>query len=81
MVRRIIAYVASALVFLTFYRRGMVPLRLIALCSNVAFLVYAGWLFLIPTLMLHIALIPVNLLRLMAAWRKDGESGQLFPWR
>jgi CRP/FNR family cyclic AMP-dependent transcriptional regulator len=74
-------YVASALVFLTFYMRGMVPLRLIALCSNVAFLVYAGWLHLIPILMLHIALIPVNLLRLVAAWRKDGESGQLFPWR
>jgi CRP/FNR family cyclic AMP-dependent transcriptional regulator len=74
-------YVASSLVFPTFYMRGMVPLRLIALCSNFAFLVYAGWLHLIPILMLHIALIPVNLLRLVAAWRKDGGSAQLFPWR
>jgi hypothetical protein len=74
-------YVASSLVFLTFYMRGMVPLRLIALCSNVAFLVYAGWLHLVPIFMLHIALIPVNLFRLVAAWRNDGGSRRLFPWR
>jgi hypothetical protein len=30
-------YIASSLVFLTFYMRGMIPLRLVALCSNVAF--------------------------------------------
>jgi hypothetical protein len=59
----------------------MVPLRLIALCSNVAFLFYAGRLHLIPILALHIALIPVNLLRLVAAWRTDSGSGQLFRWR
>jgi CRP/FNR family cyclic AMP-dependent transcriptional regulator len=33
-------YAASSLVFLTFYMKGMVPLRVIALCSNVAFLIY-----------------------------------------
>ena len=78
---RFCGYVASSLVFLTFYMRGMVQLRLIALCSNVAFLVYAGWLHLAPIFMLHTALIPVNLFRLVAALRKDIQPGRLFPWR
>jgi hypothetical protein len=66
-------YVASSLVFLTFYMRGMASLRLIALCSNAAFLIYAGSLHLLPILLLHGALIPVNACRLRAAW----QSGSL----
>ncbi|WP_213737700.1 hypothetical protein [Bradyrhizobium sp. dw_411] len=65
-------YIASSLVFLTFYMRDMIPLRLVALCSNVAFLVYACTLHLLPIVILHGALIPVNLCRLMAARRADG---------
>jgi hypothetical protein len=64
-------YVASSLVFLTFYMRGMIPLRLVALCSNVAFLVYACTLHLLPIVILHGALIPVNVCRLIAARRGD----------
>jgi hypothetical protein len=64
-------YIASSLVFLTFYMRGMVPLRLVALCSNVAFLIYAVNLHLAPIAILHAALIPVNLSRLIAIWRAD----------
>ena len=41
-------YIASSLVFMTFYMRGMVALRLVALCSNVAFLIYAFSLHLAP---------------------------------
>jgi hypothetical protein len=67
-------YIASTLVFLTFYMRGMIPLRLVALCSNVAFLVYACSLHLLPIVILHGALIPVNLCRLIAARRGDGVS-------
>jgi hypothetical protein len=66
-------YVASSLVFLTFYMRGMASLRLIALCSNAAFLIYAGSLHLLPILLLHGALIPVNACRLRTAW----QSGTL----
>jgi hypothetical protein len=51
-------YAASSLVFLTFYMKGMVPLRVVALCSNVAFLIYGGALHLVPIFMLHAALIP-----------------------
>lgn len=60
-------YVASSLVFLTFYMRRMVPLRLVALCSNVAFLTYALALHLAPIAILHGALIPVNIVRLIGA--------------
>jgi hypothetical protein len=61
--------VASSLVFLTFYMKGMVPLRVVALCSNVAFLIYGGMLHLAPIFMLHAALIPINVRRLIYAWR------------
>ena len=67
-------YVASSLVFLTFYMKGMVPLRLVALCSNVAFLIYACTRHLAPIVILHGALIPVNVSRLKAAWRADSAN-------
>ncbi|WP_206736192.1 hypothetical protein [Bradyrhizobium betae] len=75
-------YIASSLVFLTFYMRRMVPLRLVALCSNVAFLTYAFALHLAPIAILHGALIPVNVVRLIGAWREgtdDRRSGDPRP--
>jgi hypothetical protein len=57
--------------------RGMASLRLIALCSNAAFLIYAGSLHLLPILMLHGALIPVNVCRLRAAWQSGTLPGFL----
>jgi CRP/FNR family cyclic AMP-dependent transcriptional regulator len=56
-------YIASSLVLLTFCMSEMVPLRIAALCSNVAFIVYGVELHLGPVLALHCVLIPVN------AWR------------
>ena len=67
-------YVASSLVFSTFYMRRMVPLRLLALCSNVAFLIYAFALHLAPIAILHGALIPVNIVRLIGALREHAPS-------
>jgi hypothetical protein len=69
-------YIASSLVFMTFYMRGMVALRVVALCSNVAFLIYAFSLHLAPIVILHGALIPVNVSRLITAWRADTRPGQ-----
>jgi len=71
----LVGYVACSLVFLTFYMRDMIPLRLVALCSNVAFLIYAFALHLAPIAILHGALIPVNVIRLTAALRES--SGKL----
>jgi hypothetical protein len=64
-------YIASSLVFLTFYMKDMIPLRVTALCSNVAFLIYAGTLHLAPIFILHGALIPINACRLLCAWREQ----------
>jgi hypothetical protein len=69
-------YIASSLVFLTFYMRRMVPLRLVALCSNVAFLTYAVALHLAPIAILHGALIPVNIVRLIGALREGSASAR-----
>jgi len=67
-------YIASSLVFLTFYMRRMVPLRLVALCSNFAFLAYAVALHLAPIAILHGALIPVNIVRLIGALREGAAK-------
>ncbi|WP_170303804.1 cyclic nucleotide-binding domain-containing protein [Reyranella soli] len=58
-------YIASALVFATFYMRTMLPLRIVAIASNVAFITYAAIDGLTPILILHGALLPLNLLRLL----------------
>lgn len=57
-------YIASILVFLTFYMKTMVPLRVVGLCSNVAFIMYGYLDGLYPVLILHLILLPLNLLRL-----------------
>ena len=66
-------YIASALVFATFYMRTMLPLRIVAVASNIAFITYAAIDGLTPILILHSALLPLNLLRLMQI-RELGEQ-------
>ena len=53
-------YIASVLVFTTFYMKTMVPLRLVAIASNVAFIIYALWGRLTPILILHVLLLPLD---------------------
>jgi CRP/FNR family transcriptional regulator, cyclic AMP receptor protein len=67
----IAAWVAALLVFAAFFMRTMIPLRLVAIASNVAFIAYAllglrygifGRVY--PILVLHAALLPLNVVRL-----------------
>jgi CRP/FNR family transcriptional regulator, cyclic AMP receptor protein len=58
-------YFASALVFLTFYMKTMIPLRVLGILSNVAFMTYALDGRLYPVLILHAILLPLNCLRLV----------------
>src|SRR3954452_15517615 len=58
-------YVAAGLVFATFYMRTMIPLRLVGIASNLAFLVYSWLAGLVPIFVLHAALLPLNMWRLM----------------
>ncbi len=57
-------YIASVLVFATFCMKTIVPLRLVAIGSNVFFLLYGIFEGLVPILLLHLALLPLNVLRL-----------------
>jgi len=60
----IAGYVAAVLVFLTFYMKTMIPLRVIGICSNCAFIAYGYLGGLYPVLILHLILLPLNGLRL-----------------
>jgi len=71
-----IGYLASALVLATFCMRGMVALRCMAIASNLAFIAYGVLADLGPVLVLHLLLLPVNVLRL--AGRRESTST---PWR
>jgi len=59
----------------------MVPLRIVALCSNVAFLTYGICLHLIPIALLHCALIPINIHRLVLALRDGQILRNFIRWR
>lgn len=63
-VAEISGYVAAGLVFMTFYMKTMVPLRVIGICSNCAFIAYGFLDALHPVLILHLILLPLNSLRL-----------------
>ena len=63
-IAEIAGYLASALVFATFYMKLMGPLRMAAIASNVAFIIYASLGGMTPILLLHAALLPLNLWRL-----------------
>jgi CRP/FNR family transcriptional regulator, cyclic AMP receptor protein len=67
----IAAWVAALLVFSSFFMKTIVPLRVVAITSNVAFVMYAllglkygifGRVY--PILVLHSSLLPLNVLRL-----------------
>lgn len=59
----IAGYIASILVASTFYMKTMLPLRSFAIASNVAFVVYAYFGHLYPVLILHLFLLPLNIIR------------------
>jgi CRP/FNR family transcriptional regulator, cyclic AMP receptor protein len=63
-VAEVSGYLAAGLVFLTFYMKTMVPLRIIGICSNCAFITYGYLDALYPVLILHSILLPLNSLRL-----------------
>jgi hypothetical protein len=62
-----LGWFAASLVLATFCARQMVPLRLLASVSNLAFIGYAALGHLWPILILHATLLPINLIRLRHA--------------
>lgn len=68
---QLVAWMAAGLVFTSFFMKTIVPLRTVAIASNVMFISYAllGLHFgvfdkVLPILILHVALLPLNILRL-----------------
>ena len=66
---------AALLVFATFCARTMHKLRLLAIASNVAFILYALPEGLWPILILHGALLPMNLWQYAQVWQRRREPG------
>jgi hypothetical protein len=89
MLMQIVAWIASLLVFLAFFMKTMVPLRMVAIISNVVFIGYAllGLYYGIfekvyPIFLLHLSLLPLNIIRLYQIKqlvRKIGEASANEP--
>ena len=68
--RSAIGFIASGLVLATFGMKDMVNLRIVAICSNIAFIMYGFVLDLPPVLILHLMLLPLNGWRLMGVLKQ-----------
>ena len=60
----LVGYFAACLVFATFCTTRMMPLRALAIASNIAFIGYGCLGELWPILILHTAMLPLNIHRL-----------------
>jgi hypothetical protein len=67
-----IGFIASGLALATFGMKDMVNLRTVAICSNIAFIIYGFVLDLPPVLILHVMLLPLNGWRLMGLLKRRG---------
>ncbi|MEL6435714.1 MAG: cyclic nucleotide-binding domain-containing protein [Pseudomonadota bacterium] len=67
-------YAAAALVFLTFSMKTLMPLRVVAVASNIAFLFYGYLADLTPIVILHGLLLPLNLYR---TWEHQQLLGRI----
>ena len=64
-----VGFLASGLVITAFCMKDIVPLRIVAVASNMAFLAYGIALGLMPVWLLHLLLLPLNLGRLWQSTR------------
>ena len=62
----LLGYAASIAVLATFLMPTMLPLRFVAILSNILFLLYGYFAHIPPVLFLHATLLPINVVRLMA---------------
>lgn len=67
----LVGYAASLAVLASFTMRSMVPLRLAAILSNLLFISFGYIADIHPVLLLHTALLPINIARLVTLWRND----------
>ena len=60
-----LGYLASVLMFSTFYMKTMIPLRVVGICANVCMIGYTAVKGVYPVLILQSALLPLNAIRLV----------------
>jgi hypothetical protein len=76
----LLGYAASIAVPATFLMPTMLPLRLVAIMSNVLFVMYGCAAHIRPVMFLHISLLPINVARLLTmrdcgtAWHRLDAS-------
>jgi hypothetical protein len=75
MITEMTGYVASALVLLTFMAKDARLMRVVAIFSNLAFMIYGALANVSPVLFLHILLLGVNAIRL-AEIQRDIAGGE-----
>ena len=77
----ILGYAAALAVLATFCMSHMIPLRIVALGSNVLFCVYGAAAQIYPVLILHAVLLPINMIRLVQMRRlvRDVRAAQTGP--
>ena len=61
----LIGYLAAVLMFTTFFMKKMIPLRALGASANVTFVIYAALTHVYPLLILHAALFPLNITRMI----------------
>jgi hypothetical protein len=72
----LLGYAASCMVLATFCMSSMLNLRLVAIGSNLLFILFGSFAHIYPVLMLHVILLPVNLARLMQI-RAEVDAGRV----
>lgn len=81
-----LGWVAALLTLATFSMKTMIPLRAIAIVSNIAFMSYGALAEIYPVIALHSTLLPFNCIRLLqmrrlvASARKASTSGFDLDW-
>lgn len=77
----VVGFVAASLVLATFSLRSMSALRYTAIVSNIAFIAYGYLGELMPILLLHGLLLPMNVLRLAQLAGRHGGGEAIGPRR
>ena len=72
----LLGYAASLAVLATFCMSRMVPLRLVAIGSNVLFGLFGALAHVYPVLFLHTILLPINVFRLLQV-RRFAHHGRI----
>lgn len=66
----LVGWLAASMVLVTFYLKRMTPLRVVAIGSNVLFILFGLFSQTLPVMVLHCLLLPLNVWRLAETQRK-----------